>query len=135
MGNAKVNDILIPQVTTLPGKGEQKTNVGNEVERAEFQSLLKEKINQTEQKHGISLSLHAAKRMKERNLEMDSSEFFKLKDAMEKLRAKGGQDSLVITPQGAYIVDVGNNKVVTAIDRENMNENVFTKIDSTVILN
>ena len=66
---------------------------------------------------------------------MDSSEFFKLKDAMEKLREKGGQDSLVITPQGAYIVDVNNNKVVTAIDRDNMNENVFTKIDSTVILN
>ena len=53
---------------------------------------------------------------------------------MSKLRAKGGKDSLVITDQAAYIVDVKNNKVVTAVDKGSMNENVFTKIDSTVFV-
>jgi len=30
---------------------------------------------------------------------------------------------------------VSNNRIVTAIDRDNMAENVFTKIDSTLFVN
>jgi len=66
---------------------------------------------------------------------MDAGEFTKLKGAIEMLRNKGGQDSLVITGKAAYIVDVSNNRIVTAIDRDNMAENVFTKIDSTLFVN
>jgi flagellar operon protein len=53
---------------------------------------------------------------------------------LKKLQEKGGQDSLVITEKAAYIVDVANNKVVTAIDKDNIADNVFTKIDSTVLV-
>ena len=53
---------------------------------------------------------------------------------MDKLREKGGQDSLVVTEKAAYILDVGNNTIVTAMDKENLQENVFTKIDSTVMI-
>jgi flagellar operon protein len=65
---------------------------------------------------------------------MDGEEYFKLKGAIEKLKNKGGRDSLVITSKAAYIVDVDNNKIVTAIDKNNMAENVFTKIDSTLFV-
>jgi flagellar operon protein len=66
---------------------------------------------------------------------MDSDEFLKIKDAISKLKSKGGKDSLVITNSAAYIVDVNNNKIVTAIDKNKMSENVFTKIDSTLFVN
>ena len=51
-----------------------------------------------------------------------------------KLKKKGGHDSLVITNKAAYIVDVDDNKIVTAIDKNNIENNIFTKIDSTVIV-
>jgi len=35
----------------------------------------------------------------------------------------------------AFIVNVRNKTVVTAIDGENMNDNVFTNIDSAVLIN
>ena len=54
---------------------------------------------------------------------------------MDKLKTKGGQDSLVITGKAAYIVDVPKNTIVTAIDKDSMSENVFTKIDSTILMN
>ena len=54
---------------------------------------------------------------------------------MTKLKEKGGQNSLIVSDKAAYIVDVKNNKVVTAVDKESMGENVFTKIDSTVFIN
>ena len=57
-----------------------------------------------------------------------------LKGAIEKLKVKGGRDSLIVTDKAAYIIDVANNRIVTAIDKDNMAENVFTKIDSTLFV-
>lgn len=128
-----INNFLIPNVSKLPGQ--KKVNVEKptqeQIKDSEFGHLLKDKI---EKQNTISLSTHAAKRIQERNLEMDSKEIAKLNDALKKLETKGGQDSLVITDQAAYILDVPNKKIVTAIDKENILDNVFTKIDSTVMV-
>jgi flagellar operon protein len=138
VNEGKINNLLIPSVSKLPEHKKVDPSTldehGRPIDKSEFQNLLKEKIETTKADHGIQLSTHAAKRLQERNLEMDSTEFFKLRDAIDKLKSKGGQDSLVITEKAAYIVDVGNNKIVTAIDKNDMKENVFTKIDSTVVV-
>ncbi len=34
----------------------------------------------------------------------------------------------------AYIVSIENNKVITAVDEESMEDNVFTNIDSAVFM-
>lgn len=133
--NGQINNMLIPNVSKLP-KHSKVSKSGNEIpgKPGEFQELLKEQVGLPKEEKPIQLSIHAAKRLKERNLEMDNDEFFKLKSAFTKLQEKGGQDSLVITDKAAYIVDVANKKVVTAIDKENIADNVFTKIDSTVLV-
>jgi len=142
--------MLIPNVSKLPGqkKVDVSNKIGNSSNPGEFQDLLNEKLqsdkaapalsefqNPQVSSENIQLSTHAAKRLRERNIEIDSAEFFKLKGAIETLKTKGGRDSLVITPKAAYIIDVDKNTIVTAVDKENMSENVFTKIDSTMILN
>ena len=136
MTNGKVNNILIPNVSKI--SSDKKVSLDNKlakgVNESEFKSLLDEQVQGQGLNHGIQLSTHAAKRLQERNLSMDSDEFFKLKGAMDKLKTKGGQDSLVITDKAAYIVDVPKNRIVTAIDKNSILDNVFTKIDSTVIV-
>ncbi len=132
---AQINNMLIPNVSKLPKhKKVDKSQQGQDVNPNEFQNLLQEQVGAPQGEKPIQLSVHAAKRLKERNLEMDNGEFFKLRNAFKKLQEKGGQDSLVITEKAAYIVDVANNKVVTAIDKDNIADNVFTKIDSTVLV-
>jgi flagellar operon protein len=131
-----INNILIPNVTKLPGeRSVDKTNQLRPGQSSDFKALLNEQVSHANIDHGIKLSTHAAKRLHERNIEVDSGEYIKLKDAMSKLRAKGSKDSLVITPKAAYILDVGNNKIVTAIDKGSLSENIFTKIDSTLFVN
>ncbi len=139
MVDNNVKNFLIPNVNKVPGnkRVDLRDRLGGEIDRPnkdEFKNLLKEQISDVQQEHGISLTTHAAKRLRERNLDMDTEEYFKLKGAMEKLKSKGGRDSLVITDKAAYIVDVPSNKVVTAIDKGSIQENVFTKIDSTVVV-
>ena len=104
---------------------------------SEFLDILNEvKVSkQSSVEDNITISNHAQKRIKERNLGVDGEEFLKLKGAFDKLKNKGGQDSLVITDKAAYIVDVDNKTVVTAMNKDDMAENVFTKIDSTLFIN
>ncbi|MFZ8933110.1 MAG: TIGR02530 family flagellar biosynthesis protein [Bacteriovoracaceae bacterium] len=125
------NNFLIPNVTKIQEKG----NEANKLEKgksSEFGELVQKEIEREDK--GINISTHAAKRLKERNIEVNSEEFYKLKDAVDKLKEKGGKESLIITNTGAYIVDVKNNTIVTAIDKENIRDNIFTKIDSTILL-
>ena len=145
----KVNSFLIPNVSSLPSdiQKAEKTNALKQGEKSEFKGLVdelskesgKQDLRQpqvTEKNVGqdVQVSSHAMKRLKERNIELDGDEFMKLKEAVSKLRAKGGHDSLVITNKAAYVVDVDKNTVVTAVDKDNLHENVFTKIDSTIFM-
>lgn len=141
MGENKIQQFLIPNVSKLPKhqnvdvSHRLKDGTQENVQADEFKNLLKSQIETTQKEHGIELSMHAAKRLQEREIEMDSGEFLRVKEAIHKLKNKGGRDSLVVTNNAAYIVDVQNNKIVTAMDKNNMAENVFTKIDSTVFIN
>jgi flagellar operon protein len=141
----KVNSFLIPNVTSLPskdGKAEQ-ANTLRSGEKSEFKGLV-DQLGQSDLRQPqvtkkdvgaeINVSAHAMKRLQERNIELDGNEYMKLKEAVSKLKAKGGHDSLVITSKAAYVIDVDKNTVVTAVDKNNMNENVFTKIDSTLFM-
>jgi len=99
-----------------------------------FEEVLAKKL-QPNHAYGIKLSQHAQKRIAERQLDLDAQEFFKLRQAFDTLKNKGGKDSLVVTPKAAYIVDVDQRSIVTAMDKNDMQENVFTKIDSTLFIN
>ena len=135
--SAKINNLLIPNVSKIGT--EKAVDVSNKLEKnsqSEFSNLLNEQIGKNSEtaNDGLNLSVHAARRLKERGMEIDGNEFLKIKNAMNMLRDKGGQDSLIITGKGAYIVDVENRKIVTAMDKDSMAQNVFTKIDSTMIV-
>lgn len=143
MTNTKLNNILIPNVTKLPSqKNVDTSNKLKSGEQSEFRNLLDGQIEQSQSKNvvqeqakGIHLSTHALKRLQERNLSLDKEEYTKLQTALDRLKTKGGQDSLVITSKAAYILDVPKSTIVTAIDKDSINENVFTKIDSTILMN
>ena len=132
-----INNILIPNVTKTPS--DKKVDVSNRLPKqgqtSEFKELLESQLGGQQPLHGgINLSSHAAKRLQERQIDFTGEEYSKVKEAMTKLSQKGGKNSLVVTDNAAYIVDVVKNKVITAVDKESMNENVFTKIDSTVFV-
>ena len=53
---------------------------------------------------------------------------------LQRLEKKGARDSLVLMQDLALVVSVKNNTVITAVDGESLKENVFTNIDSAVIV-
>jgi len=142
---SKVNSFLIPNVSSLPSDAQkaEKANALKQGDKSEFKGLVDQlsqndlrqpQVSEKNVGRDVTVSTHAMKRLQERNIELDGNEYMKLKEAMMKLKNKGGHDSLVITNKAAYVVDVDKNTVVTAVDKNNMNENVFTKIDSTIFM-
>ena len=110
-------------VSPWPGEGSQ-PRTGPTFQETFEQALQK----------GVSFSKHAIKRLESRHLEMGAIDVAKLNGALEKLDQKGARSSLVLTDDKALIVNVKERKVVTAMDRQAVKENVFTNIDSTIVI-
>lgn len=83
---------------------------------------------------GLRFSAHAIDRLRSRGITFDQQDLNRLEAAIDKAAQKGSKDSLVLMDDSALIVSVKNKTIVTAMDRQNLKENVFTNIDSTVIL-
>ena len=58
----------------------------------------------------------------------------RLQSGVEKASAKGINESLVLVDSLAFIVNVPNKTVVTAMDQTETQSNVFTNIDGAVIM-
>lgn len=104
----------------------------NGAEGESFAAALKSKI---EEKQGVEFSKHALQRLSERSIDVTEGDTLeRLNKAVEIAADKGSQDALVLVDANAFVVSVKNNKVVTAIAQEELKGNIFTKIDSTVIV-
>lgn len=82
----------------------------------------------------LRFSQHAQSRLTSRGIELSPDDLVKMQEAINKVRDKGSKESLVLTDKAAFVVSVKNNTVITAVDRDSLKENVFTNIDSTVMI-
>lgn len=96
-----------------------------------FQKIL-EKESGKEQR--VQFSKHASQRVQERGIVLNNNMLDSLNTAVEKARQKGAKDIVVIGEKGAFIVNVPNNIVVTTMTENEMKENIFTNIDSAVLM-
>lgn len=82
----------------------------------------------------IKFSSHAQQRIKSRNISFGAQELNLLQNAVNKARDKGARESLILMGDMALVVSIKNNTVITAMDGQSIKENVFTNIDSAVVL-
>ncbi len=82
----------------------------------------------------LKISAHAQARLKSRGIELNEARMAKLTEAVDRAASKGAKESLVLMEDLAVIVSVKNRTVITAVDGASLKENVFTNIDSAVIV-
>ncbi len=97
-----------------------------------FAQALQQKI---EEKQGVEFSKHAMQRLSERSIDITEGDTLeRLNKGVEIAADKGSVETLVLVDRNAFVVSVKNNKVITTIPQEEMIGNIFTNIDSTVIV-
>ena len=83
----------------------------------------------------VQFSNHAIKRLESREIDVtENDRLERLNRGVELAAQKGCGQSLILVDSTAYIVSVENNKVITTVSQDDLKENVFTNIDSTVIV-
>lgn len=82
----------------------------------------------------VRFSKHAAQRLSNRNIELTQNQKERLQAGTAKASQKGIRESLVLVDQLAFIVNIPNNTVVTAMQQNETDENIFTNIDGAVII-
>ena len=97
-----------------------------------FQEVLSRTTEQN-QVTELKFSKHAAGRLIDRNIELSEAQMERLQEGARNAGQKGIKDSLVIVDELAFIVNVPNQTVVTALDRTEARGNIFTNIDGAVI--
>lgn len=97
----------------------------------QFADLLQQKAEASQSVH---FSKHAARRVQERGIDVTDTLLSDLNQAVQKARDKGARDVVIIGESNAFIVNVPNNVVVTTMSGTEMKENIFTNIDSAVLI-
>lgn len=82
----------------------------------------------------LKVSGHAQSRLASRGIELDAASWDRVKGGVDRAAAKGARESLVLMDDVALVVSVKNRTVITAVDKGSLRDNVFTNIDSAVIV-
>lgn len=111
--------------------GQNRAGVRNETSLGQsFAEILmqKQEMGRTQE---LKFSKHANERLQSRQIDLSHLQRERLEDAVRKAEAKGIKDSLVMLDNMAFIVNVKNNTVITAIAGDE--ERIFSNIDGAVI--
>ncbi len=79
----------------------------------------------------LVFSKHANERLLSRNIDLSESQLERLQSGTRRAEEKGIKESLVMVDNLAFIVNVRNNTVITAVNEKD--DKVFTNIDGAVI--
>lgn len=110
-------------LTGNPGKDNSKTS------ELSFQDILSSKEEQAVD--NLKFSKHANERLATRNINLSAEQIERLENGTTKAREKGIRESLVMVDDLAFIVNVKNNTVITAVG--DSTDSIFTNIDGAVI--
>lgn len=129
----------IGEIRGLPPQGPAQKNDAPEKsgQGPSFLDVLKDKTEvsgQIPSDNKLKFSNHATERMTSRGINLNKTDFDRMGKAVENAEKKGSKEMLVLMGENAFIVNVKNKMVVTAMDRNLMKENLFTNIDSTIML-
>lgn len=98
-----------------------------------FEEILKQKQDVTGSSE-LKFSKHAAMRLEDRNINLSEEQSERLESGVRKASEKGIRESLVIVDSLAFIVNVPNKTVVTAMDQNESDDNIYTNIDGAVVM-
>ncbi|MFL0251628.1 TIGR02530 family flagellar biosynthesis protein [Clostridium neuense] len=96
-----------------------------------FEKILDDNLNTCT---GFNISKHAAERIKSRNIELNEADMKKINQGINDADEKGAKDCLILYKDVALIASIKSRTIITAIDKDSRKENVFTNIDSVVLL-
>ncbi len=83
---------------------------------------------------GPRISAHAEARLTQRGIELTDGDRQGMADAMRELELKGAQNALMLRGDSAFLVNIPNRTIITAMNAADLSGRAFTNIDSAYLL-
>lgn len=130
----RINDFKLRQLQQLQTEPLLHTKTQTAIPKTDssFDQVLQQKLQQTQNQ--LQFSKHSQERIQQRGIEVTEDLLVQMNEAADSARQKGAKDVVMITQQAAFVVSVANNTVITAMNGNEMKQNIFTKIDGAVLL-
>ncbi|OAA89291.1 TIGR02530 family flagellar biosynthesis protein [Clostridium coskatii] len=112
-------------------KNSIKNNLNDSKSKISFKDTLTSEINKDS---GFTISNHAAERLRSRNINLNENDMKNINSAINKAENKGCSESALLYKNSIFIISIKNRTVITALDKNSNSDNVFTNIDSLVIV-
>ena len=126
---------MIQRVSGLQRRDAPKAPVQQKGPAGGFGAMLQQELLKSEQPaQSVEFSKHAISRAQERGIEVTPDLMDQLAGSVIRAQAKGATNILAMDAEKAFIINVPNARVITAITQEEMKENIFTNIDGAVFL-
>ncbi|NLO89022.1 MAG: flagellar protein [Clostridia bacterium] len=122
---------VYPVSPAKTGKSAQKNKKAKNAGGPFFEEILSNEISKGT---GLKFSKHAQERLSAESIDLTPESIRRLEEAVSKARSKAARETLVLMEGAAFVVSVKNNTVITVVEEKQMKENVFTNIDSVVII-
>ena len=96
-----------------------------------FNEILKQQVDGAKE---VLFSAHARDRLIQRNIQLTPSDMERINGGIQKAENKGARESLLLMNELALVVSVPNRTIITAMSGDTLQGNIFTQIDSAVIV-
>ncbi len=103
----------------------------DKADQGEFKQMFSQELARQKD---VQFSKHAQQRLYSRGIDLDDATLHKLAGAIDRAGMKGSKETLVLGDSAAFVVSIPNRTVITAFDRNSLEEGVVTSIDSAVVL-
>ena len=126
---------MIQRVSGVQRRDAQQVRVQQQGQGGTFEAMFRQELAKSRQPaQGVEFSKHAISRAQERGIEVTPDLMDQLAGSVIRAQAKGATNILAMDAEKAFIINVPNARVITAITQEEMKENIFTNIDGAVFL-
>lgn len=130
-GNRISRPVFTGSVAPIRSGRKDRTDSRQDTASVSFDSILKQRQSEGGE---IKFSRHAEYRLRSRSISLTPAQREKMKEAVAKAESKGVKDTLVLMDDLAFVVNIRNKTVITAVNSNELKENVFTNIDGAVIV-
>ena len=128
MPNNIINNFPSIQQMTEQLKNSEKSSSSSTLQGKSFEQILNERTSEGSE---LKFSKHASMRMQTRQIDLTENQWERLEGGVEKAGEKGIRESLVMVDNLAFIVNISNNTVITAVGEGE--DKIFTNIDGAII--
>ena len=126
---------MIQRVSGVQRRDAPQVRVQQQGQGVGFEAMFRQELAKSEQPpQSVEFSKHAISRAQERGIEVTPDLMDQLAGSVIRAQAKGATNILAMDAEKAFIINVPNATVITAITQEEMKENIFTNIDGAVFL-